>query len=106
MHKHTVTTANGNTLKRNSKNRIYAYVAIETCTYQGEITEKAIIWSGTREGARKEVTTRQNRRVSNAAKGWSNPEYVYTYNIMVPTVVSKVDPVQFMQDHFEIIHIG
>ena len=106
MHKHTVTTANGSTLKRNSKNRIYSYVAVETCTHEGKITERALIWSGTREGARKEITYYENRRAKNVAEGWADPSYVYTYTIMEPTVVSKIDPVKFMQDHFQIIHVG
>ena len=106
MHKHTVTTANGTVLKRNSKNRIYAFVAVQTCTHEGKITEKAVIWSGTREGARKEITYRQNRHANGIAQGWWGSEYVYTYTIMEPTVVSKVDPVQFMQDHFQVVHIG
>jgi len=106
MHKHTVTTANGTVLKRNSKNRIYAFVAVETCTYEGKITEKAVIWSGTREGARKEITYRQNRTAKGVAGGWSDPAYVHTYTILTPTVVSKIDPVQFMKDHFQVIHVG
>jgi hypothetical protein len=65
-----------------------------------------LIWSGTREGARKEITYYENRRAKNVAEGWSDPAYVYTYTIMEPKVVSKIDPVQFMQDHFQIIHVG
>ena len=89
MHKHTVTTANGNTLKRNSANRIYAFVAVETCTHEGKLTERALIWSGTREGARKEITYYENRRAKGIAEGWGDPAFVFTYTIMVPTVVSK-----------------
>ena len=106
MYKHTVTTANVTVLKRNSKNRMYAFVAVETCTHEGKLTERALSWSGTREGARKEITYCENRNSKNIAAGWQDPAYVYTYTIMVPTVSSKIDPVQFMQDHFEIIHIG
>ena len=89
MHKHTVITANGNTLKRNSANRIYAFVAVETCTHEGKITECALTWSGTREGARKEITYYENRRAKGIAEGWGDPAFVFTYTIMVPTVVSK-----------------
>lgn len=106
MHKHTVTTANGNVLKRNSKNRIYSYVLVETMTHNGKITEKAYTWSSTLDRIRSEKTTIENRRASNVAKGWTDPAYVFTYTIMEPTVVSKIDPVKFMQDHFQIIHVG
>jgi len=99
MHKHTVTTANGTVLKRNSKNRIYAYVAVETREHEGKITEKAVIWSGSLEGARRAVSSQSQFR----AKHFTG---AYTYEIMVPTVVSKIDPVKFMQDHFQVIHVG
>jgi hypothetical protein len=89
MHKHTVTTVNGNTLKRNSQNRIYEFVAIETRTDEGKITERALIWSGTREGAQKEITYCQNRRAKNIAEGWFVSSGVTTYTIMQPTVISK-----------------
>lgn len=89
MHKHTVTTANGNTLKRNSVNRIYPFVAVETCTHNGKITEKAAIWSGTRDGARKEVTRRINHRARGIAEGWQPTEFVFTYTILDTTVITK-----------------
>ena len=89
MHKHTVTTANGNILKRNSQNRIYQFVAVETHADGEKITERALIWSGTREGAQKEITYRQNRRAKNIAEGWFISSGVVTYTIMQPTVISK-----------------